>query len=172
MYHLNRIRKNQTTLLQSHYHLMPSLYLTKELTSSPPLPLPASLLSKKLLLPKSTQHSVQSSARRTVNSQLVAFCQLGFLILLCCIWIICFQIFEWSACKLAGQAKCNFHYKQAFNLFKLHHQSQGIKHHKVTSLFPSLKQTASSTSIITSRTIETLLQPSPHWLCSQHCFIH
>ena len=25
-----------------------------------------------------------------VNSQLVAFCQLGFLILLCCIWIICF----------------------------------------------------------------------------------
>ena len=26
-------------------------------------------------------------------------------------------IFEWSACKLAGQAKCNFHYKQAFNLF-------------------------------------------------------
>ena len=25
-----------------------------------------------------------------LNSQLVAFCQLGFLILLCCIWIICF----------------------------------------------------------------------------------
>ena len=25
-----------------------------------------------------------------VNNQLVAFCQLGFLILLCCIWIICF----------------------------------------------------------------------------------
>ena len=28
-----------------------------------------------------------------------------------------FLIFEWSACKLAGQAKCSFHYKQAFNLF-------------------------------------------------------
>ena len=27
-----------------------------------------------------------------------------------------FLIFEWSACKLAGQAKCSFHYKQAFNL--------------------------------------------------------
>ena len=55
-----------TTSLQSHYHLMmPSLYLTKELISSPPLPLPASLLSKKLSLPKSTQHSVHSSTRRT-----------------------------------------------------------------------------------------------------------
>ena len=33
----------------------------------------------------------QSSRSATlVNSQLVAFCQLGFLILLCCIWIICF----------------------------------------------------------------------------------
>ena len=29
-----------------------------------------------------------------------------------------FLIFEWSACKLAGQAKCSFHYKQAFNLLK------------------------------------------------------
>ena len=28
-----------------------------------------------------------------------------------------FLIFEWSACKLAGQAKCNFHYKQALLLF-------------------------------------------------------
>ena len=28
-----------------------------------------------------------------------------------------FLIFEWSACKLAGQAKCSFLYKQAFNLF-------------------------------------------------------
>ena len=37
-----------------------------------------------------------------VNSQLVASCQLGFLILLCCIWIICFFVIEWSACKLAG----------------------------------------------------------------------
>ena len=27
-----------------------------------------------------------------------------------------FLIFEWSACKLAGQAKCNFHYKQALLL--------------------------------------------------------
>ena len=25
-----------------------------------------------------------------------------------------FLIFEWSACKLAGQAKCSFHNKQAF----------------------------------------------------------
>ena len=54
-----------TTALQSHYHLIPSLYLTKELTSSPPLPLPASLLSKKLSLPKSTHASVHSSTRRT-----------------------------------------------------------------------------------------------------------
>ena len=30
-----------------------------------------------------------------------------------------FLIFEWSACKLAGQGKCSFHYKQAFNLFFL-----------------------------------------------------
>ena len=28
-----------------------------------------------------------------------------------------FLIFEWSACKLAGQAKCSFHYKQAFLTF-------------------------------------------------------
>ena len=28
-----------------------------------------------------------------------------------------FLIFEWSACKLAGQAKCSFHCKHAFNLF-------------------------------------------------------
>ena len=70
MHHLNRIRKNQTTSLQSHYHLMPSLYLTKELTSSPPLPLPASLLSKKLSLPKSTQHTVDSSARRTTVTRI------------------------------------------------------------------------------------------------------
>ena len=33
---------------------------------------------------------VPSSADTLVNSQLVASCQLGFLILLCCIWIICF----------------------------------------------------------------------------------
>ena len=70
MHHLNRIRKNQTTSLQSHYHLMPSLYLTKELTSSPPLPLPASLLSKKLSLPKSTQRAVDSSARRTTVTRI------------------------------------------------------------------------------------------------------
>ena len=70
---INQIRKKSnyphqtksTTALQSHYHLMPSLYLTKELTSSPPPPLPASLLPKKLSLPKSTQHSVHSSTRRT-----------------------------------------------------------------------------------------------------------
>ena len=31
-----------------------------------------------------------------VNWQLVAFCQLGFLILLCCISIICFWVFERS----------------------------------------------------------------------------
>ena len=34
-----------TTALQSHYHLMPSIYLTKELTSSPPLPLDTSISS-------------------------------------------------------------------------------------------------------------------------------
>ena len=70
---INQIRKKSnyphqtksTTALQSHYHLMPSLYLTKELTSSPPPPLPASLLPKKLSLLKSTQHSVHSSTRRT-----------------------------------------------------------------------------------------------------------
>ena len=34
--------------------------------------------------------------------QLVAPCQLGFLIFLCSIWIILFsELFEWSACKLA-----------------------------------------------------------------------
>ena len=49
---------------------MPSLYLTKELTSSPPLPLPASLLSKKLSLPKSTQRAVDSSARRTTVTRI------------------------------------------------------------------------------------------------------
>ena len=36
-------------------------------------------------------------------------------VMLCCIWIICFEVFEGSACKLAGQAKCTFHYKKAFN---------------------------------------------------------
>ena len=30
--------------------------------------------------------------------------------------------FEWSASKLAGQAKCNLHYKQAFNLFSFSFQ--------------------------------------------------
>jgi len=39
------------------------------------------------------------SSATLINSQLVASCQLGFLILLCCIRIICFQVFEWSACK-------------------------------------------------------------------------
>ena len=70
---INQIRKKSnylhqtksTTVLQSHYHLIPSLYLTKELTSSPPPPLPASLLPKKLSLPKSTHASVHSSTRRT-----------------------------------------------------------------------------------------------------------
>ena len=38
------------------------------------------------------------SSATLVNSQPVASCQLGFLILLCCIWIICFKISEWSAC--------------------------------------------------------------------------
>ena len=42
--------------------------------------------------------------------------QLGFLILLCDIEIICFYVFEWSAYKLAGfEAKFSFHYKQTFN---------------------------------------------------------
>ena len=27
------------------------------------------------------------------------------------------ELFEWSACKLAGQAKCNLYYKQTFNMF-------------------------------------------------------
>ena len=58
-------QKKSTTTLQSHSHLMPSLYLTKELTSSPPLPPPAFLLPKKLSLPKSTHASVHSSTRRT-----------------------------------------------------------------------------------------------------------
>ena len=48
---------------------MLSIYLTKELTSSPPPPLPASLLSKKLSLPKWTWRSVQSFARRTTPSE-------------------------------------------------------------------------------------------------------
>ena len=34
--------------------------------------------------------SLFKSLATLVNSQLVASCQLGFLILLCCIWIICF----------------------------------------------------------------------------------
>ena len=42
-----------------------------------------------------------SRSATLVNRQLVAFCQLGFLILFYSTWIICFQIFEWSACKLA-----------------------------------------------------------------------
>ena len=43
----------------------------------------------------------QSFVMLVVNSQVVASCQLGFLTLVCCIWIIiCFQVFEWSACKL------------------------------------------------------------------------
>ena len=43
-----------------------------------------------------------------------------------------FLIFEWSACKLAGQAKCSFHYKQAFNLFNLRKLAAtvGSKHAK------------------------------------------
>ena len=40
------------------------------------------------------------------KSQLIAFCQLFFLTLLCSIWIICFQLFEWSAwCKLQSATK-------------------------------------------------------------------
>ena len=41
---------------------------------------------------------------RLVNSQLVASCQLGYLILSCFICIINFvsELFDWSACKLAG----------------------------------------------------------------------
>ena len=53
-----------TTTLQSHHHHYLSI-LTKDLTSSPPPPLPASLLPKKLSLPKSTHASVHSSTRRT-----------------------------------------------------------------------------------------------------------
>ena len=37
-----------------------------------------------------------------VNSQLVCLRQMGFLTTLCCICDICFQLFEWHACKLAG----------------------------------------------------------------------
>ena len=118
MHHLNRIRKNQTTSLQSHYHQMPSLYLTKELTSSPPLPLPASLLSKKLSLPKSTQLSVHSFARRTTPPV----------------------------------------------------QSQIIKHHKVTLPFPSLQQTALSTSFTTNLVHQE--QSRPHFNLHLIDYVH
>ena len=42
------------------------------------------------------------SSATLVNSQLAASCQMELLILLCFIRIICFQVFEWSACKLTG----------------------------------------------------------------------
>ena len=45
------------------------------------------------------------SSATLVNSQLVASCQLGFLILLCCIWSMNYfflSIYEKSACKLGG----------------------------------------------------------------------
>ena len=50
-------------------------------------------------------HPKFKSSATLVNSQLVASCQWGFLILLCSIWIICFRLFEW----LEWSA---FHYKQ------------------------------------------------------------
>ena len=40
------------------------------------------------------------SSSTLVNSQLAASCQLGFLILLCSIWMLCFLLLEWSASKL------------------------------------------------------------------------
>ena len=42
------------------------------------------------------------SSATLVTSQVGASGQLGFLILLCYIWNICFKLFEWIACKLAG----------------------------------------------------------------------
>ena len=40
------------------------------------------------------------SSSTLVNRQLAASCQLGFLILLCSIWMLCFLLLEWSASKL------------------------------------------------------------------------
>ena len=40
------------------------------------------------------------SSSTLVNRQLAASCQLGFLVLLCSIWMLCFLLLEWSASKL------------------------------------------------------------------------
>ena len=58
-----------------------------------------------------------NSSATLVNSQLVASCQLGFLTLLCSVWIICFKLFKWSACKLARAAKCTSTINKAFTFF-------------------------------------------------------
>ena len=44
------------------------------------------------------------------------YCQLRYLILLCSIWIIWSELFEWSDRKLAEKATSTSHYKQTLNL--------------------------------------------------------
>ena len=51
-------------------------------------------------------HTEFKSLATLVNSQLVATCQLEFLILFLSIWVLCLQT-SWIT-------KCTFHYKQAF----------------------------------------------------------
>jgi len=57
------------------------------------------------------------SSSTLVNRQLAASCQLGFLILLCSIWMLCFLLFEWSACKLYYFTVLSFIY----TFYQFHH---------------------------------------------------
>ena len=59
-----------------------------------------------------------TSVARIKNSQLVASCQLGFLIQSDVVFELLIQkVFKWSACKLAGYAKCTLRFYQLYQLF-------------------------------------------------------
>ena len=82
--------------------------------------------------------SRDKSSSTLVKSQLVASCQLGFLILLGWVWIICFYVSESSACKRAGEANYIFHYdKQAFKRFFKTSVRQTTRRHGLLQLIPA-----------------------------------